>query len=73
MKDRDRLDESGFGHQLNEMQESSWPVEQILAGSFKIETCWTYHDEGGNKTLMWCREVVDSIVRNKREEDFILR
>jgi hypothetical protein len=27
LKERDRLEESGFGDQLNEMQESSWPEE----------------------------------------------
>ena len=71
LKERDRLEESGFGDQLNEIQESSWPVEQILAGGFKIEMCWTYRDDEGNETLNWCRGVVDSIVRNKSEEKII--
>ena len=68
LKERDRLEESGFGDQLNEIQESSWPVEQILACGFRIEMCWTYCDDEGNKTLIWFRGVVDSIVRNKSEE-----
>jgi hypothetical protein len=52
LKERDRLEESGFGDQLNEMQESNWPVERILAGGFRIEMCWTYHDDEGNETLI---------------------
>ena len=52
LKERDRLEESGFGDQLNEIQESIWPVEQILAGCFKIEMCCTYRDDEGNKTLI---------------------
>ncbi len=40
MKERDRLESNGFGDQLNELQETSWPVEQILKLGFKIDMCF---------------------------------
>ena len=54
------LEESDFGDQHDEMQES---FEWILSGHFKIEMCWRYCDD---------KEMVESIVRKKSiEKKFI--
>ena len=61
MKKRDDREADGVGDQLMEMQESSWPVEKILQGGFKIDMCFHCQDE----TLQWYRGIVQSIVRDK--------
>jgi hypothetical protein len=38
MKEREFCYSNGFWDQLNEIQETSWPVERILRGGFKL-TC----------------------------------
>jgi hypothetical protein len=65
MKERDRLEGNGFGDQLMEMQESSWPVERILDDGFKIDMCFEYRDDEGTKMLQWCRGVIESIISDK--------
>jgi hypothetical protein len=60
-KKKEGREEDGVGDQLMEMQESSWPVDKILKGGFKIDMC--FHCVDG--TLQWYRGVVQSIVRDK--------
>jgi hypothetical protein len=61
MKKKEGREEDGVGDQLMEMQESSWPVDKILKGGFKIDMC--FHCVDG--TLQWYRGVVQSVVRDK--------
>ena len=68
MKERDHLESNGFGDQLNELQETSWPVKRILKLGFKIDMCFLYRDDEGNEMLQWCQGVVERIV-NDRSDD----
>ncbi len=68
MKEHDRLESNGFGDQLNELQETSWPVERILKLGFKIDMCFLYRDDEGNEMLQWCQGVVERIVNDKSND-----
>ena len=57
MKKRDDRETDGVGNQLMEMQESSWLVEKISQGGFKINMCFHCQDE----TLQWYHGIVQSI------------
>ena len=47
MIERDRLDDSGYGDQLMEMQENIWPLERIRNRTFeKIDMCFEITDVG---------------------------
>ena len=69
INERDRLEDLGYGDQLGEMQETSWPVERILKGDFNIEMCLSYCDGEGNETLQWCRGCINTILRDKSESN----
>jgi hypothetical protein len=56
---------NGFGDQLMEMQQTSWAIDKIWKGSFKIDTCFTYGDEDG-EILQWCQGTVIRILREER-------
>ena len=49
MLEQDQRENSGFGDQLIEMQQTSWAVDKICMGSFKIDMCFSYGDEDGEK------------------------
>ena len=47
MIERDRLEDSGYGYYLMEMQENSWPLEWIRNGTFEnIDMCFEMTDNG---------------------------
>ncbi len=48
---------SGFGDQLMEIQQTSWTIDKIRKGSFKIDMCFSYGDEDG-EILQWCQGTV---------------
>ena len=50
--ERDRREDSGFGDQLMEMQQTSWAIDKIRMGSFKIDMCFSYGDDDG-EILQW--------------------
>ena len=54
MKKQDALKDGGFGDQLEEMQETSWPLDKIQKGDFKIDMCFSYTEEG-QSLLQWCQ------------------
>jgi hypothetical protein len=39
------------------MQQTSWAVDKICMGSFKINMCFSYGDEDG-EILQWCQGTV---------------
>jgi hypothetical protein len=41
MLEQDRRENSGFRDQLMEMQQTSWAVDKIHIGSFKIDMCFS--------------------------------
>ena len=57
MIERDRLQDSGYGDQIMEMQENSWPLEWIRNGTFEnIDMCFEMTDVG-ETILQWCRHL----------------
>ena len=63
MLERDRREMSGFGDQLMEMQQTSWAIDKIWVGSFKIDTCFAYGDKDGEVLqLQWCQGTVLKIL-----------
>ncbi len=47
MLEQDQRENSGFGDQLMEMQQTSWAVDKICMGSFKSDMCFSYGDKDG--------------------------
>ncbi len=41
MLERDRRENSGFGDQLMEMQQTSWAVDKICMGPLNIDMCFS--------------------------------
>ena len=64
MLERDRMEMSGFGDQLMEMQQTSWAIDKIQKGSFKIDMCFSYGDKDG-EILQWCQGTVIRILREE--------
>jgi hypothetical protein len=52
MVERERLEDSGFGDELMEMQEVLWPIERLRSKDFAIDMLLGYEDDDGS-TLMW--------------------
>ena len=65
MLERDQREDSGFGDQLMEMQQTSWAIDKIRIGSFKIDMCFSYGDEDG-EILQWCQGTVMRILKEER-------
>jgi hypothetical protein len=65
MLERDRREMHGFGDQLMEMQQTSWAIDKIWAGSFQIDMCFAYGDEDG-EVLQWCQGTVLKILREEK-------
>ncbi len=62
--EQDQREISGFGDQLMEMKQTSWAIDKIWKGSFKIDMCFAYGDEDG-EILKWCQ---GTVLRKLREE-----
>ena len=56
MLEQDRRENSGFGDQLMEMQQTSWAVDKICMGPFIIDMCFSYGDDDG-EVLQWCEQL----------------
>jgi hypothetical protein len=52
MLEQDQREDSGFGDQLMEMQQTNWAVDKIYKGSFRIDMCFSYSDEDGDKEIL---------------------
>jgi hypothetical protein len=65
MLERDQCEDCGFGDQLMEMQQTSWAIDKIRLGSFKIDMCFSYGDEDG-EILQWCQGTVMKILKEER-------
>ncbi len=53
MVEQERLEDSGFGDELMEMQEVLWPIERLRSKDFAIDMLLGYEDDDGTSTLMW--------------------
>ncbi len=65
MLERDQQEDSGFGDQLMEMQQTSWAIDRIRMGPFKIDMCFSYGDDDG-EILQWCQGAVLRILKEKK-------
>ncbi len=71
MVEQDRLENSGIGDELMEMQQVLWSVERLRLKDFAIDMLFEYKDDDGS-TLMQCRgEVVDFIREVKDNHVFV--
>ena len=48
-----------------EMQQTSWAIDKIRLGSFKIDMCFSYGDDDG-EILQWCQGTVTKILKEER-------
>jgi hypothetical protein len=69
MLERDQQEDSGFGDQLMEMQQTSWAIDKIRMGLFKIDMCFSYGDDD-REILQWCQGTVMRIF--KEEKAFVI-
>jgi hypothetical protein len=69
MLEQDQRENSGFGDQLMEMQQTSWAVDKICMGSFEIDMCFSYGDKD-NEILRWCQRTVVRVL--KEEKNFVI-
>jgi hypothetical protein len=65
MLERDRREDSGFGDQLMEMQQTSWAIDKIRRGLFKIDMCFSYGDDDGD-VLQWCQGTVVKVLKEEK-------
>ncbi len=65
MLERDRREDSEFGNQLMEMQQTSWAIDKICRGSFKIDMCFSYGDDDGD-VLQWCQGTVVKVLKDEK-------
>ena len=62
MLEQDRRENSGFGDQLMEMQQTSWAVDKICTGPFNIDMCFSYGDDD-EEVLQWCQGKVVRVLK----------
>jgi hypothetical protein len=48
-----------------EMQQTSWEIDKIIMGSFKIDMCFSYGDDNG-EILQWCQGTVMRILKEEK-------
>lgn len=66
MQEKNRLEEEGFGDQLAEIQQTSWPLDRIVSGKeFLVDMCFHCRDS----TLQWYRGRIDSVVNDKSSKN----
>ena len=71
MVEQERLEDSGIGDELMEMQQLLWPVERLRLKDFAIDMLFEYKDNDGS-TLMWYQgKVVDFIREVKDKHVFV--
>ena len=71
MVERERLEDSGIGNELMEMQQVLWPVERSRAQDFVIDMLFEHEGDDGS-TLMWYQgKVVDFIREVKDKHVFV--
>ena len=71
MLERNQLESNGYGDQLMEMQEFSWPLEKLRNTLFKIDMCFEMVD-GGELMLQWCQGTVVKLIKDKAENNFMV-
>ncbi len=72
MVERERLEDSGIGDELMEMQQLLWPVERLRLKDFAIDMLFEYEDDAGSK-LMWCQGKVDDFIREVKDKHVFVK
>ena len=67
MIERERLESNGFGDELMELQEASWPLQRIRDGDepFCIDMLFEYPVDDG-VVLSWCQGAVKRVVKEHK-------
>jgi hypothetical protein len=69
MLEQNQRENSGFGDQVMEMQQTIRAVDKICMGSFKINMCFSNGDKDG-EILQWCQGTVVRVL--KEENNFVI-
>ncbi len=67
MLEQEQRENSGVDDQLMEKQQTSWAVDKICMGSFKIDMCFSYGDKDG---LQWYQGTDVRVM--KEENNFVI-
>ena len=62
MRERDRLQDNGYGDELMEMQQILWPKDRVLNNDFAIDMLFGVTEQGED-LLVWCQGKVIKCVR----------
>jgi len=63
--ERDRRENSVFRDQLMKMQQTSWAIDKIHRGSFKIDMCFSYGDDDSD-VVQWCQGTVVKLLKEEK-------
>ena len=67
LRERERLEDNGFGDQLMEMQQTLWPIESLRTPGFKVDKLFEYK-VGDDYALQWCQgKVIEYISQSKNK------
>jgi hypothetical protein len=72
MVERERLEDSGFGDELMEMQQMFWPVERLRLNYFAIDMLFEYEDDDVS-TLMWCQGKVVDFIKEVKDKHVLAK
>jgi hypothetical protein len=72
MVERKRLEDSGIGDELMEMQQVLWPVERLRLKDFANDMLFEYKDDDGT-TLMWCQGKVVDFIREVHDKHVFVK
>ena len=72
MVEREKLEDSGIGDELMEMQQLLWPVEQLRSIDFDIDMLFEYEEDDGS-TLMWCQGKVVELIRGVEDKHVFVK
>ena len=72
LRERERLEDNGFGDQLMEMQQTLWPVELLRTPRFKINKLFEYKIDD-DYALQWCQGKVTEIISESKNKHMIVK
>ena len=72
MVEWERLEDSGIGNELMEMQQVLWPVERLVAQDFVIDVLFEYEDDD-ESTLMWCQSKIVDFIREVKDKHVFVK
>ena len=72
MKQREQLEDDGYGDELYEMQQNLWPVKALREENFSIDKLFEYK-VGDQLTLQWCQGKVKKFLSERKDTHIIVQ